>query len=263
MAYNLLNGKKGIILGALNEHSIAWHVAEKAHREGAKVVLSNVPLAQRVGTINALAEKLGTIVIPADVTNIGDLETLFQKAMEYCSGPLDFILHAVAMSPNVRKGRSYDDIDYDNFHKTLDVSALSLHKILQVAKKAGALHRGASVVTISYIASQRAMPGYGDMAEAKAMLESIVRSFGNIYGREHQVRVNAVMQSPVQTPATAVIKGMDAIIERSDRTAPLGNASADDCANICVALFSDLTSKVTMQTIFNDGGFGAMAMSGV
>ncbi|MEI6765344.1 MAG: SDR family oxidoreductase [Bacteroidota bacterium] len=259
MTYNLLKGKKGIVFGALNEHSIAWHVAEKAHAEGAELLLSNMPVALRVGTLGILAEKLGTIVIPADATLIPDLENLFAKAMEYFGSPVDFILHSIAMSPNVRKGRKYDDIDYDNFHKTLDVSALSLHKMLQVAKKAGALNTGASVVTISYIASQRAMPGYGDMAEAKAMLESIVRSFGYIYGKEQQVRINAVMQSPVQTPATSVVPGMAAIIDHSALTAPLGNAGADDCANACMALFSDLTSKITMQTIFNDGGFSAMA----
>lgn len=258
MTYNLLQGKKGLIFGALNEHSLAWHVAERACTEGAEILLSNMPVALRVGTVTSLAQKLGTQVIPADVTNVADIENLFAKTLQHFGGPVDFILHSVAMSPNVRKGRAYDDLDYDNFHKTIDVSAMSLHKILQVAKKTNALNKGASVVTISYMASQRVMPGYGDMAEAKAMLESIVRSFGFIYGKELNVRINALMQSPVQTPATSVVQGMSAIIDRSHRTAPLGNATAADCANACVVLFSDLTSKITMQTIFNDGGYAAM-----
>ncbi|MDI3527978.1 MAG: enoyl-[acyl-carrier protein] reductase [Tenuifilum sp.] len=261
MAYNLLKGKKGLIFGALNEKSIAWQVAERAYEEGAEVVLSNTSVALRFGTVNELAERINSIVIPADATNIQDLENLIDKTMERFGGKIDFILHSIGMSPNVRKGRTYDDLDYDFFHKTLDISAISFHKVLQTCWKKDAITHGGSVVALSYIAAQRTLYGYNDMADAKALLESIARSFGYIYGRERGVRINTVSQSPTETTAGGGVMGFDALLDFSNRMSPLGNASALDCADFCITLFSDLTRKITMQNIYNDGGFSSMGMS--
>jgi enoyl-[acyl-carrier protein] reductase I len=261
MAYNLLKGKKGLIFGALNEKSIAWKVAERAYEEGAEVVLSNTPVALRFGNVHELAERMNTVVIPADATNIQDLENLIDQTMERFGGKIDFILHSIGMSPNVRKGRTYDDLDYDFFLKTLDISAISFHKILQTCWKKDAITHGGSVVALSYIAAQRTLYGYNDMADAKALLESIARSFGYIYGRERGVRINTVSQSPTETTAGGGVMGFDALLDFSDRMSPLGNASALDCADFCITLFSDLTRKITMQNIYNDGGFSSMGMS--
>lgn len=261
MAYNLLKGKKGLIFGALNEKSIAWKVAERAFEEGAEVVLSNTPVALRFGNVYELAERMNTVVIPADATNIQDLENLIDQTMERFGGKIDFVLHSIGMSPNVRKGRTYDDLDYDFFLKTLDISAISFHKILQTCWKKDAITHGGSVVALSYIAAQRTLYGYNDMADAKALLESIARSFGYIYGRERGVRINTVSQSPTETTAGGGVMGFDALLDFSDRMSPLGNASALDCADFCITLFSDLTRKITMQNIYNDGGFSSMGMS--
>lgn len=261
MAYNLLKGKKGLIFGALNEKSIAWKVAERAFEEGAEVVLSNTPVALRFGNIYELAERMNTVVIPADATNIQDLENLIDQTMERFGGKIDFVLHSIGMSPNVRKGRTYDDLDYEFFLKTLDISAISFHKILQTCWKKDAITHGGSVVALSYIAAQRTLYGYNDMADAKALLESIARSFGYIYGRERGVRINTVSQSPTETTAGGGVMGFDALLDFSDRMSPLGNASALDCADFCITLFSDLTRKITMQNIYNDGGFSSMGMS--
>ena len=261
MAYNLLKGKKGLIFGALNEHSIAWKIAEKAHEEGAEFVLTNAPIAFRMGEINTLAEKTNSQMIPADATSVEDLENLLQKTMEIMGGKVDFILHSIGMSPNVRKKMSYDNLNYSYFSQTLDISAISFHKLLQTAKKMDAINEYGSVVALSYIAAQRTFYGYNDMAEAKSVLESIARSFGYIYGREKKVRINTISQSPTQTTAGNGIKGFDGLFDFSDRMAPLGNASAEECADYCVTLFSDLTRKVTMQNLFHDGGFSGMGMS--
>lgn len=258
---NLLEGKRGIIFGALNEMSIAWQVAEKAVAHGATVVLTNTPVAVRMGDVEMLGKKLNAEVIPADATNVEDLEMIFTKAMDALGGKIDFVLHSIAMSPNVRKKRTYDDLDYDLLNKTLDVSAISFHKMIQTAKRLDAMNEWGSIVALSYVAAQRTLFGYNDMADAKAMLESIARSFGYIYGREKNVRINTVSQSPTMTTAGSGIKGIDKLLDFSERMSPLGNASAEECANYCVVMFSDLTKKVTMQNLFHDGGFSSMGMS--
>lgn len=261
MSYNLLKGKKGLIFGALNDKSIAWQVAERAVEEGAEVVLTNTAMAARMGGTAELAEKLNTVFIPADATSVEDLENLIDKTMEHFGGKFDFILHSIGMSPNVRKGRKYDDLDYGFLMKTLDISAISFHKVMQVARKKDALNEWGSIVALSYIAAQRTLYGYNDMADAKALLESIARSFGYIYGREKKIRVNTVSQSPTPTTAGSGVMGLDHLMDFSQRMSPLGNASALDCANYVLTLFSDLTKKVTMQNLFHDGGFSSMGMS--
>lgn len=261
MAYQLLKGKKGIIFGALNDLSIAWKVAERAHDEGAEFVLTNTPVAIRMGSINELAERCNATFIPADATSVKDLENLLTQSMEVLGGKVDFILHSIGMSPNVRKRQPYDDLSYEYFLKTLDISALSFHKVMQVAKKMDAINEWGSVVALSYIAAQRTLFEYNDMADAKAALESIARSFGYIYGREKKVRVNTISQSPTLTTAGSGVKGIDGLMDFTDRMSPLGNASADECADYCITLFSDLTKKVTMQNLFHDGGFSSMGMS--
>ncbi len=261
MSYKLLEGKKGVIFGALNPDSIAWKVAERAHEEGATVILTNTAIAMRMGETQKLAEKLGTIVIPADATNVDDLQNLFVKAMEQFDGKTDFILHSIGMSPNVRKERHYSDLDYNYLDKTLDVSAVSFHKMLQTARKLDAINEWGSVVALSYVAAQRTFFGYNDMADAKALLESIARSFGYIYGRERHVRINTISQSPTVTTAGSGVKGFDRLLDFAERMSPLGNATAAECADYCITLFSDLTKKVTMQNLFHDGGFSNMGMS--
>ncbi|NLD63875.1 MAG: SDR family oxidoreductase, partial [Bacteroidales bacterium] len=254
-------GKKGIIFGALNDKSIAWHVAEKAHEQGARLVLTNAPVAVRMGTIDALAEKTGSEVVTADATSMNDLEVLFRRAMEIFDGQIDFVLHSIGMSPNVRKGIPYAESSYENMLKTLDISALSFHRVLQTAWKLDAIREWGSVVALTYVAAQRTLAGYNDMGDAKALLESIARSFGYIYGKERHVRINTISQSPTATTAGAGIAGFDSLVDFSDRMSPLGNADASDCADVCITLFSDLTRKITMQNIFNDGGFSSMGMS--
>ena len=261
MAYNLLKGKRGIIFGALNEQSIAWKVAERAGEEGAEIVLTNTAVAIRMGTIDQLAEKTKATVIAADATSVADLENLFTEAQKALGGKIDFVLHSCAMSANMRKKRTYDDLDYDLLNKTYDISAISFHKMLQVAKKLDAISEGGSVLALTYVAAQRTFFGYNDMADAKSLLESIARSFGYIYGREKGVRVNTISQSPTMTTAGGGIKGFDGLFDFADRMSPLGNASADDCADYCITMFSDLTKKVTMQTLDHDGGFSNMGMS--
>ena len=261
MAYGLLKGKRGIITGALNEQSIAWQVAELAHAEGASFVLSNAPVAMRMGEINKLSEATGAKIIPADATNDEDLEKLFTGAVEILGGPVDFVLHSIGMSPNVRKGRKYDDLNYEWYKQTLDVSAMSFHRMLQMAHKKGSLAPGASVLALSYIAAQRVFPDYGDMADAKALLESIGRSWGYRLGKEKGVRVNTVSQSPTMTTAGAGIKGFDGFFGFAQEMSPLGNAPAIDCARYCIAMFSDLTKFVTMQNLFHDGGFSTTGVT--
>ena len=261
MACNLLKGKKGLIFGALNEHSIAWKVAERAVAEGAEIVLTNTPVSIRMGEINQLAEKCHTIVVPADATSVEDLENLIDKTMEHFGGKFDFILHSIGMSLNVRKGRTYDDLDYDYLARTLDISAISFHKVIQVARKKDALNEWGSIVALSYIAAHRTLYGYNDMADAKALLESIARSFGYIYGREKHIRINTVSQSPTPTTAGNGVMGMSDLMDFANRMSPLGNANAEECADYVLMLFSDYTRKVTMQNLYHDGGFSSMGMS--
>ena len=261
MTHNLLKGKRGIIFGALNEDSIAWKVAVKAAEEGAQITLSNTPMALRMGTLDKLAEQIGATIIPADATSVEDLQKVFEESMKVLGGKVDFVLHSIGMSPNVRKHRTYDDLDYGYLQKTLDISAISFHKMLQVAKKLDAIAEYGSVVALTYVASQRTFFGYNDMADAKSMLESIARSFGYIYGREKHVRVNPISQSPTATTAGKGIKDIHDMMDFADKMSPLGNAVAEDCANYCVMMFSDFTRKVTMQNLFHDGGFSSMGMS--
>ena len=261
MSYGLLKGKRGIIFGALNDQSIAWKVAVKAAEEGASITLSNTAIAIRMGQTNELAQQLGCEVIPADATSVADLENVFKRSMEVLGGQIDFVLHSIGMSPNVRKRRTYDDLDYDMLGKTLDISAVSFHKMIQAAKKLDAIADYGSILALSYVAAQRTFFGYNDMADAKALLESIARSFGYIYGREHHVRVNTISQSPTMTTAGSGVKGMDKLFDFANRMSPLGNASAEECADYCIVMFSDLTRKVTMQNLYHDGGFSSMGMS--
>jgi len=261
MSHHLLKGKRGIIFGALNDMSIAWKVAERAVEEGARITLTNTPVAIRMGEVKALSDKLQAEAIPADATSVEDLEEVFSQSVKILGGPIDFVLHSIGMSPNVRKKRTYDDLDYDLLSKTLDVSAISFHKMLQVAKKQEAIAEYGSIVALTYVAAQRTFFGYNDMADAKSLLESIARSFGYIYGRERNVRINTISQSPTLTTAGSGIKGMDHLMDFANKMSPLGNATADDCANYCITLFSDLTRKVTMQNLYHDGGFSSMGMS--
>jgi len=259
--YNLLKGKKGIIFGALNEHSIAWKVAERAHEEGAEFVLTNAPIAMRMGELNSLAEKTGSQIIPADATSMEDLTNLVEKSMEILGGKIDFVLHSIGMSVNVRKGKHYTDSNYDFTEKGWDVSAVSFHKVMNVLYNKKAMNEWGSIVALTYMAAQRVFPDYNDMADNKAYLESIARSFGYFFGRDHKVRVNTISQSPTPTTAGSGVKGFDGFIAYAESMSPLGNATAADCADYTISLFSDLTKKVTLQNLFHDGGFSNMGVS--
>ncbi|HRB70349.1 SDR family oxidoreductase [Flavobacterium sp. WV_118_3] len=259
--YNLLKGKRGIIFGALDENSIAWKTAERVHEEGGTFVLSNAPIAMRMGTINQLAEKTGSQIIPADATSVEDLENLVEKAMEILGGKIDFVLHSIGMSVNVRKGNHYTNQNYDFTEKGWDVSAVSFHKVMQVLYKKDAMNEWGSIVALTYMAAQRVFPDYNDMADNKAYLESIARSFGYFFGRDKKVRVNTISQSPTPTTAGQGVKGFGGFIAFADKMSPLGNASALDCANYTVMMFSDLTKKVTLQNLLHDGGFSNMGVS--
>ncbi|CAZ98898.1 SDR family oxidoreductase [Zobellia galactanivorans] len=261
MSYNLLKGKKGIIFGALDENSIAWKTAERIHEEGGTFVLTNAPVAMRLGQIKDLAAKTGSEIIPADATSEEDLDNLVAKSMEILGGKIDFVLHAIGMSINVRKGRSYTDEKYDFTTKGWDVSALSFHKVLQSLYKADAMREWGSIVALTYMAAQRVFPDYNDMADNKAYLESVARSFGYFFGKEKNVRVNTISQSPTPTTAGQGVKGFDGFISYAEKMSPLGNATALECADYTVTLFSDLTRKVTMQNLFHDGGFSNTGVS--
>ncbi|RMG62232.1 MAG: enoyl-ACP reductase [Bacteroidetes bacterium] len=260
MSYGLLKGKKGIIFGALDENSIAWKVAEKAHAEGASLILTNAPVALRMGKIKELAEKTGAPLVPADATSIDDLNKLFDTA-EAEFGKIDFVLHSIGMSPNVRKGRPYTDLNYDWLHKTYDISAISFHKVMQVLYNRDLMNEWGSILALTYIAAQRAFPEYNDMAEAKALLESFARSFGYHFGKKAKVRVNTISQSPTPTTAGTGVSGFDKMLTYGEMMSPLGNATAEDCADYCVAMFSDLTRRVTMQNLYNDGGFSSVGIA--
>ena len=260
MENNILKGKKGIIFGALDNSSIAWKTAESVYNEGGEFVLTNAPVSIRMGSINELAEKTKSDVVPADATSLEDLENLINVATEKF-GKLDFILHSIGMSVNVRKGRPYTDLNYDWLTKGWDVSAVSFHKLMQSLFKLDAMNQWGSIVALTYIAAQRAFPNYNDMADNKAYLESIARSFGYIFGKEKNVRVNTISQSPTLTTAGKGVKGLDDFLNYAQLTSPLGNATAEDCANLTVSLFSDYTKRVTLQNIFNDGGFSNVGVS--
>jgi enoyl-[acyl-carrier protein] reductase I len=261
MSHNLLKGKKGIIFGALNDMSIAWKVAERAHEEGATFTLTNAPIAMRMGAINDLAKKTNSKVIPADATSVEDLKNLFNESQEILGGKIDFVLHSIGMSPNVRKKKKYSNLNYEWYKKTLDVSAMSLHKVLQVSSDLDAMNEWGSVVALSYIAAQRIFPDYNDMADAKSLLESITRSFGYHYGTSRKVRINTISQSPTVTTAGSGVTGFDKFIDFSEKMSPLGNAGSLDCANYCISMFSDLTKYVTMQNLFHDGGFSSTGVT--
>lgn len=261
MSHQLLKGKKGIIFGALDDKSIAWKVAEKCHEYGANIVLTNAPVALRFGGIHELAEKLNTKVIPADATKLEDLENLLQESMDLLGGKMDFILHSIGMSVNVRKKREYTDLNYEWMQTTFDVSAISFHKLMQSAMKLDAMNDWGSIVALTYMAAQRTFPDYSEMAEAKALLESFARSFGYHWAKKAKVRVNTVSQSPTITTAGSGVKGFDDFFDYAEKMSPLGNASAEACADYCVSLFSDLTRMVTMQNLFHDGGFSSMGMA--
>ena len=261
MGNNLLKGKRGIIFGALDENSIAWKTAERVYEEGGKFTLSNAPIALRMGKINELAKKCNTEVIPADATSEQDLTNLYTKSMEVLGGKLDFVLHSIGMSPNVRKDKTYGDLNYDWFQKTLDISGLSFHKVLQTAEKTDAMNEWGSILALSYIAAQRTFPDYSDMAQAKALLESIARSYGYRYGKLKKVRVNTISQSPTKTTAGAGITGFDVFYDYAQMMSPLGNATGEDCANYIVLMFSDYSRMVTMQNLMHDGGFSSTGIT--
>lgn len=261
MNNNLLKGKRGIVFGALNDKSIAWKVAEKAVEQGATITLSNTPVAVRMGETNALGEKLNAKIIAADATSVEDLERVFSESMEILGGKIDFVLHSIGMSMNMRHKRDYDDLNYEFYDRTLNISAISFHKMMQVAKKMDAVSEGGSLLALTHIAAQRTFTGYNDMADAKALLESITRSFGYVYGRDKGVRVNTVSQSPTLTTAGQGIGGMNAFLDFAEKMSPLGNADSDECADYCIMMFSDYTRKVTMQNLFHDGGFSNMGLT--
>ncbi|MFI5149587.1 MAG: enoyl-ACP reductase [Bacteroidia bacterium] len=257
----ILKGKRGIISGALDSNSIAWKVAQKAHAEGATFVLTNAPVAMRMGEIKKLAAETGSEIIPADATSMEELTKLFTDSQQVLGGKLDFVLHSIGMSPNIRKNIPYTELNYDFFAKSIDISAFSLHKMLNVAYKMDAINEWGSVVALSYIAAQRTLPFYTDMADAKATLESITRSFGYHYGKAKKVRVNTISQSPTKTTAGGGIKGFDNFYKLAESNSPLGNASAESCADFCVAMFSDYTRMVTMQNLYHDGGYSNTGIS--
>jgi enoyl-[acyl-carrier protein] reductase I len=261
MSYNLLKGKRGIIFGALDPQSIAWITAERVHEEGGSFVLTNAPIAMRMGKINELAEKTSSQIIPADATSIEDLENLVDKSMEVLGGKLDFVLHSIGMSVNVRKGQAYTDQNYQWTHKGWDVSAVSFHKTMQTLYQKDAMNEWGSIVALTYMAAQRVFPDYNDMADNKAYLESIARSFGYFFGKDKKVRVNTISQSPTPTTAGQGVKGFDGFMAYAEKMSPLGNATALDCANYTVSMFSDLTKRVTLQNLYNDGGFSNMGVS--
>ena len=261
MGNNLLKGKRGIIFGALDEQSIAWKIAEQCAEEGASITLTNAPVALRFGQVNALADKLGAPLIPADATSEEDLEKLIKESMEHLGGKLDFILHSIGMSVNVRKKREYTNLNYEWMKTTFDVSAISFHKVMQTAMKLNAMNEYGSILALTYIAAQRSFPDYNEMAEAKALLESFARSFGYHWAVKNKVRVNTVSQSPTMTTAGQGVKGFKEFFDYSDKMSPLGNASAEDCAKYCITLFSDYTRMVTMQNLYHDGGFSNMGMN--
>lgn len=262
MGNNILKGKKGIIFGALNEQSIAWQVALKCKEEGADVILSNLPIAIRFSDTDKLGKQIGAPVFGADLTKVADIGKLYDFSLKHFKKKkIDFMLHSVANSLNIRKKHEYTDLNYDYLTKTLDVSAISFHKILQVAFEKDILNEWASVVAMSYIAAQRIFPAYNEMADAKVLLEGIARNFGYHYGARRNVRINTVSQSPTKTRSGEGIKGFLQFMDYADNMSPLGNAPVEDLAAFCTMLFSDYTRYITMQNIYHDGGFSSTGLT--
>jgi enoyl-[acyl-carrier protein] reductase I len=262
MSDGILAGKKGIIFGALNDKSIAWKVAQKAYAEGATFVLTNAPIAMRMGEISKLAEECGNAsIIPCDVSKDEDMKNLIQKSMEILGGKVDFILHSVGMSLNIRKDRPYTDVDYKWMHETMDISAISFHRLMQTCWNMDAMNEWGSVIALTYIGAQRIFPDYHEMGDAKSLLESFARGFGYRFGKEKKVRVNTISQSPTKTTAGSGVKAFGDFFDYAGALSPLGNASAADCADYCIAMFSDYTRMVTMQNLFHDGGFSYTGFS--
>ena len=261
MSYKILEGKKGIVFGALDQNSIAWKTAESIVASGGEIVLTNAPIAIRMGNINQLSKKLDSPIIPADATSVIDLQNLINKSIEHFNGKIDFVLHSIGMSVNVRKGKNYTDLNYDWLTKGWDISAVSFHKLLQVLYKSKAMNKWGSIVALTYIAAQRTFPNYNDMAENKAYLESIARSFGYFFGKDYKVRINTISQSPTLTKAGEGVKGLEGFLKYSEKMSPLGNASAEDCAKYTVMMFSDYTKKVSLQNLYHDGGFYNVGVS--
>jgi enoyl-[acyl-carrier protein] reductase I len=261
MSNKLLKGKKGIIFGALDEKSIAWKTAERIHEEGAEMVLTNAPVSIRMGQIENLASKTNSLLVPADATSLTDLDNLIEKSVSYFGSKIDFVLHSIGMSINVRKGKSYTDLNYEWMKKGWDVSAVSFHKLIQSLYKKDAMNSWGSIVALTYIASQRTFPNYNDMADNKAYLESIARSFGYFMGKEKNVRVNTISQSPTLTTAGLGVKGINGFFKYAEKSSPLGNATAEECADYTIMMFSDYTRKVTMQNLFHDGGFSSVGVT--
>jgi enoyl-[acyl-carrier protein] reductase I len=259
-SYGLLEGKRGIIFGPLDESSIGWQIALAAYREGAELAISNVAIALRVGKVRELAELCGDApVFSCDATNSEEIDATFSQMKESFGG-VDFIIHSIGMSQNIRKSLPYDGLNYDWYMRTLDVSALSLHRIITSALKHEAINEGGSIVAMTYIASQRNYSTYSDMGDAKALLESIARSYGPRLATR-KIRINTVSQSPTYTRAGSGIENFDKMFDYAEQISPLGNASADECGDFVVTLLSDLTRKVTMQNLFHDGGYSAMGMT--
>ena len=261
MSHKVLEGKKGIIFGALDQNSIAWKTAEAVVEAGGQIVLTNAPVALRMGTISELARKINAPLISADATSISDLENLIKKSIEYFDGKIDFVLHSIGMSVNVRKGKHYTDLNHQWMAKGWDISAVSFHKLMQTLFKMNAMNEWGSILALTYIASQRTFPNYNDMADNKAFLESIARSFGYFFGKEKKVRVNTISQSPTLTKAGEGVKGLKGFLKYAEKMSPLGNASAEDCAKYTVMMFSDYSRKVTLQNLFHDGGFSNVGVS--
>ena len=257
--YGLLKDKTGVIFGALNDTSIAWAIAQAAHREGAQFALSNAPVARRLGAVDDLAEQTDSPIIWADATSDDDLQKLFDEVKDHY-GKIDFIVHSIGMGVNVRKDKPYEGLNYDWYHKTLDISAISLHRIVHHAMEADGVAEGGSILALTYIGAQRTFSKYSEMGDAKALLESIVRSYGYRLGRK-RIRINSISQSPTRTVAGSGISGFDAMFEFAERIAPLGNADAESCADYAVLMMSDLARMVTMQNLYHDGGFSTMGIS--
>ncbi len=255
--YGLLKGKKGIVFGPLDESSIGWQIALHAYREGAEIAISNVAAALRFGNIEELSVLCGNApMIVCDASKNEDVDNCFKELKEKI-GSVDFIVHSIGMSQNIRKQLPYEDLNYEWFIKTLDVSALSLHRLVSYALKNEVINQGGSILALSYIASQRNYWTYSDMGDAKSLLESIVRSYGPRLAR-HAIRINTISQSPTYTKAGSGIPGFEKMFEYSDLMSPLGNASAVECAEYSMTILSDLSRKVTMQNLFHDGGYSSM-----
>jgi enoyl-[acyl-carrier protein] reductase I len=216
----------------------------------------------RMGEINNLAAACGNAqIIPCDVSKDEDMQNLVSKSMEILGGKIDFVLHSVGMSMNIRKGKTYTELDYKFMHDTLDISAISFHRLMKTLYNDDAMNNEGSILALTYIAAQRVFPDYSEMADAKSLLESITRSFGYHFGKRNKVRVNTISQSPTVTTAGSGVKGFGTFVDYAEALSPLGNANAEECADYVISMFSDYTKKVTMQNLFHDGGFSFTGFS--